>query len=658
MFDSLSFLKNLGIRDAIVLDTEYSSPTHAEHVLPVCLCAQSLFTKQTWKVMAEPGQSNPLPVGDDILYVCFSAHAEWGYYLAMGWELPALIVDLYAERMMATRAERDRDDSMVYPSLLSSLIAYKLNAMDAVRKEGMRTYAQERDSRQSAENDVLLLDYCLDDATSTGSLFLTMFSEAAEQVANRIMNVGRPGDDETTGPSCAQELFDIEMRREFVFWKSRGDYTRVIAWWQYNGIPTDVAAYERIIKYRKPLMNKLIAAVEGEHHYGCYVQKNKKNKDWSFSKAGFDALVVSQGLEDVWLRTDKGKNYSAADDKVLKPMSETYPFFRPLRDLVKFVTVIRKFELFIGKDGRSRVFPDPWHTDTSRNNPSNNTFLFTLPKWARPLMKPGPGRALVYSDMIACEVGIAGAISGDEAFTKTYNDSLKPGGVDVYVGFAKLAGAIPEDGTKKSHPEERDQYKSGLLGNNYGQTPEGLAKKKNLSYRVAKYVCDKHREVYWRWWQWIENQICEASVRGYMSTKWGWRRTVTEEDVEEHYNALLNFPIQSSGAEIMRLASVYMLDEGLLVCANVHDAAVIDCAIEDVKEVEAICAVCWKRASAAYIEGFEVGADAKVVCYPDAWLVEDKEDLDLWYKIQKLLDEIEAEPPELPAQVSLELIGG
>jgi hypothetical protein len=38
--------------------------------------------------------------------------------------------------------------------------------------------------------------------------------------------------------------------------------------------------------------------------------------------------------------------------------------------------------------------------------------------------------------------------------------------------------------------------------------------------------------------------------------------------------------------------------------------------------------------------------------------VEDKEDLDLWYKIQKLLDEIEAEPPELPAQVSLELIGG
>jgi hypothetical protein len=111
-------ITELGIRDVIVLDTEYDSRDveskvskkqmedvkvpDGNHVIPVCLCAKSLITGREWRLFAKPGEANPLPMDTDILYVCFAAPAEWSYFLAMGWELPPTIIDLYAERMMQT----------------------------------------------------------------------------------------------------------------------------------------------------------------------------------------------------------------------------------------------------------------------------------------------------------------------------------------------------------------------------------------------------------------------------------------------------------------------------------------------------------------------------------------------------------------------------
>ncbi len=100
MTNWLTPITELGIRDIIVLDTEYvSRDVHSRvanrkkkdnkvsdgnPVIPVCLCAKSLITGQAWRVFAEPGAPNPLPMDTDILYICFAAPAEWSYFLAMG----------------------------------------------------------------------------------------------------------------------------------------------------------------------------------------------------------------------------------------------------------------------------------------------------------------------------------------------------------------------------------------------------------------------------------------------------------------------------------------------------------------------------------------------------------------------------------------------
>jgi DNA polymerase-1 len=664
----VEILKTLGLRDAISIDTEYQH-NKGEHVIPVCLCAKSLFTGQEWRLLSDV-KENPPPMDDDVLYITFAAHAEWSYFLSMAWELPPTIIDLYAERQMATREERGHDGKMIYPSLLSSMMHYKLDAMSAVHKtemrdlimgrgntndmirEGLRPYASDTEG-----NNKLILDYCMEDVKATEKLFVAMFTELAECVAQTITDQGRPGDDDASLPSCAEELFDIALKDKLIQWITRGNYTRAVAYWEYNGIPVDVPAYERLVRNRKVLQNKLVKSVEDEYHFGAHVQK--KNGDMSFNKAGFNALVARHGLQDEWPLSPSGKDFSSADE-VFKEMARRYPDFKPLYDVRKFVLTLRSFELFIGPDGRSRVFPDPFHTNTGRNNPRNSNFLFTLPKWARPLMKPGPGRALIYSDLKSAEIGIAAGLSRDANMMKTYSDSLLPGGVDCYVGFAKLAGAIPENGTKESHPKERKLYKSSFLGANYGQTPEGFALHNDLPLRVAQAVHGKHHTVYAQWWAWIENEIITAGVLGHMDTKWGWVRQVSPDDAEA--NTLLNFPIQAGCAEIMRLASGYMIDEGIILCCCVHDAVLVECALGEEDDTMKTCDECWRRASAAYLDGFELGSDAKIVAYPARWgdnHEEDAEDFELWGRIQKLLDKIEAEAPapEVPTQAILELSG-
>jgi hypothetical protein len=217
------------------------------------------------------------------------------------------------------------------------------------------------------------------------------------------------------------------------------------------------------------------------------------------------------------------------------------------------------------------------------------------------------------------------------------------GGDDVYVGFAKLAGAIPPDGNRSTHSKERKLYKVAMLAALFGQMPTSMAKKNGLPLWVAQDVHNKHKAIYARYWEWADNEVLRAEVTGHMETLVGWRRPVSD---KVGTNTLLNFPIQAGCAEILRLAAGYMLDAGIAICGCVHDAALIEASIDEIEVAAKICQDCWRRASVEYLGGFELGSDAKIVRYPARWGdngEEDVEDIDLWKRIQSLLDEIEVE---------------
>ena len=89
-------------REIVLLDTEfYAAPS--EHPVPVCVCARLLRSGR--EIMAwhdELGPAPPYPIGDDVLVVCFAAAAELEVHLALGWELPANVLDLRVEHIHQT----------------------------------------------------------------------------------------------------------------------------------------------------------------------------------------------------------------------------------------------------------------------------------------------------------------------------------------------------------------------------------------------------------------------------------------------------------------------------------------------------------------------------------------------------------------------------
>src|SRR4051794_38891624 len=121
-------------REIVLLDTEfYAAPS--EHPVPVCACAKLLRSGREIMVWRdELGAVPPYPVDDDTLIVCFAAAAELEVHLALGWELPANVLDLRVEHIHQTGAsEKDEGQFRKKPprALLDVLRSYGIKDGDA-----------------------------------------------------------------------------------------------------------------------------------------------------------------------------------------------------------------------------------------------------------------------------------------------------------------------------------------------------------------------------------------------------------------------------------------------------------------------------------------------------------------------------------------------
>jgi DNA polymerase-1 len=108
----------------------------------------------------------------------------------------------------------------------------------------------------------------------------------------------------------------------------------------------------------------------------------------------------------------------------------------------------------------------------------------------RGLIKPEQGFGVAYLDWEQQEFGIAAALSGDPAMLQAYRSG------DPYLEFAKQAGAIPQDATKKSHEAIRDQYKQCVLAVQYGMGYHSLALRIGQFPIVARELLKAHRETF------------------------------------------------------------------------------------------------------------------------------------------------------------------
>lgn len=287
---------------------------------------------------------------------------------------------------------------------------------------------------------------------------------------------------------------------------------------------------------------------------------------------------------------------------------------------------LRLNDLAVGADGCNRCLLSPFRSETGRNQPSNSRFIFGPSRWIRGLIRPPQGYGLAYIDFSSQEIAIAAALSGDELMMQGYAEG------DPYLAFAKAARLAPPDATKASHKAVRDRCKAVVLGVNYGMGADALAASLDISRAEANELMRLHRDTYRRFWAWSDEIVTSAMLTGEMQTVFGWRRRV---GADVNARALMNFPMQANGAEMMRAAAIAATEAGIEVCAPVHDAFLIQAPLARLDEhVEQMRALMTK-AGEAVAGGFPVRTDATVVRYPNRYM--DEGGRAMWDRVTALL---------------------
>ena len=307
-------------------------------------------------------------------------------------------------------------------------------------------------------------------------------------------------------------------------------------------------------------------------------------------------------------------------------MARAYPDVAPLRELRVTLSQMRLSDLSIGKDGRNRCLLSAFQSRTGRNQPSNSRFIFGPAVWLRCLIRPEPGYGLVYIDWSQQEFGIAAALSGDEKMMEAYASG------DPYLAFAKQTGQVPDNATKQTHPSEREQSKACVLAVQYGMGAESLARRVGQPPIVGRELLRLHRETYPVFWRWSDAAVDFACLEGKLHTTFGWTVNI---GANTNPRFLRNFPMQGNGAEMLRLACCFTTEQGIRVCAPVHDALLIEAPLDMIEHAVATTQKAMARASALVLNGLKLRSDAKIIKSPDRY--RDERGVVMWETVEGIL---------------------
>ena len=564
------------------LDTEFRSQS-GEPNEPVCLCALELHTGRRVELFFDRAHDNTFQY-EGALLVGYNLAAEWKTFLSLGWRLPDDMIDLHFEYLNLINGVWQ--GSMLLKNLGSSLghamAKFGLDFISHLDKQEERDYILSRSS-YPPEGRRRILDYCWTDVNGTASLLDAM-------------------------------LPDLDIEQALV----RGAYSKAVAWMEHNGLPIS-PLYSQIAEGREDLRRKIACQVESVHQYGVFEFEEGSPV---FKQRNFEELIERSGLGDVWPLTPTGQ-YSTDDSEVLEPMTKLHPYLQPLRQAKKSLRSLNLFEVPIGADGRNRAYVRPFGTVTGRNSPRTSEFILNRPHWVRNLIAPASGRALVYADIVAAEMGIAGDASGDPELIRVYNSGLDP-----YLEFAKSAGALPPDVVrdKVNDPETervRSIYKVADLAIKYGIGGQKLAANLGSQLWEADRIIASHKRTYATYWAWADAQVEQAYRDGKISTAFGWTMAV---DRNTRRNTVLNFPQQAACAELLRLTLALAVERGLgpMLCAPHHDAFYLECEEGEADQVEAELQSCFRDAVGVVLWGrVHLRLESGVVRYPEHYCDED-----------------------------------
>jgi len=544
----------------------------------VCLVAHEYLTGETlryWKDELAAMDKPPYDIGNDSVFVAYYASAEMNCHLALGWALPERVIDLYVEFRNLTNGL----DTPCGKGLIGALAYFGLDALDSGEKDSMRDLILSGGPWSEFQKQQIIA-YCESDVLALNRLYPAMRGK-------------------------------LELPYAFI----RGSFMKSAAQMEFNGVPLDTDSLHLLKDSWEHIQDSLITKIAG----GTGIYDGR-----TFKQDQFAQFLIDRDIP--WPRLPSG-SLDLSDD-TFKDMTKSYPEIAPLRELRYLLSKMRLSDLPVGLDGRNRCMLSPFSARTGRSQPSNSKFIFGPSVWLRSLIKPKEGHGLAYIDWSQQEFGIAAALSGDKKMKEAYKSG------DPYLAFAKQAGAVPVSATKQSHKNERDQFKECVLAVQYGMGAESLASRINQPTIRARELLRLHRETYREFWAWSDAAVDRAMISNQLHTVFGWTINI---GTNPNPRFLRNFPMQANGAEMLRMAITAMLEEGIKVCAPIHDAVLIEAPLNQLDEVISKAQMIMGDISEYVLDGFRLSSDVDVVKYPGRY--SDERGAQMWETIISLATE-------------------
>jgi DNA polymerase-1 len=563
-------------------DTGAAASRSGERPRPVCMVAKELRSGQTWRLWRNQLEKQPpFSLDNDTVVVAYYASAELGCFKALDWLQPKYNLDLFTEFRARTNGLQ------MGASLVAAATHFGLEGIDSNVKQGM--YPRILSGGPWSEDDRSdILRYCEGDVLLLERLLQAMLPR-------------------------------IDLPRALL----RGRFMKAAAAIEWNGTPIDAATLNLLKLHWTGIQDELIAEIDS--NYRVFDGRSFRRERWQ-------QWLIANGIP--WPTTETGQ--LKLDDRTFREMARAYPLVSPMRELRSALSDMRLADLAVGSDGRNRTLLSAFQSRTGRCQPSNSRYIFGPSVWLRSLIRPPEGWGLAYIDWSQQEHGIAAVLSGDEVMQAAYRSG------DPYLEFAKQAGAVPPDATKKSHHAERELFKQCVLAVNYGMEAKSLAQRIGKPEIVARDLLRSHRETYRKFWAWSDATVDRAMLLHPLTTVFGWPIRI---GTDPNPRSLRNFPCQANGAEMLRLAACFATEQGIEVCALIHDAVLIAAPLEqlehDIERMKAAMA----KASRVVLNGLELRADVNVVRYPDRY--QDPRGVTMWQRVMELILRREAAAREV-----------
>ena len=430
-------------------------------------------------------------------------------------------------------------------------------------------------------------------------------------------------------PGIFRDCSAAGIGEEEINWHSK--WSAYLALVTRNGIPMDHKALAEVCAGSEWLQNRTIYRGNSTVYpfYTCSEGR------WHFRYARFERYLRTSGLAESWPTTPSGK-YVSDTDTLEYLGDETLQNFLSIR---KQVSQLRSFQGVPNTDwqehyappgipggpGMLRSYFNPCGTVTGRNAPPSRQFLPAMSSWLRALIRPPEGHVVLGADWGSQEYAIAAALSGDAAMTEAYNST------DPYYWWAQRTGAIPvtlpEGSTKADYRPVRNLYKSIILGLQYSMGARSLSRNITVqtgtpcSVGQARHYIELHKSTYRRYWRrlWDIRKRAEEFPDLPVKLADGWR--LWPRGVKA--TTIGNFPVQGTGAVMLKLATMKAIDEGLDVIFPLHDAIYIVCREADMEENRRRLVGIMERAAGRVLQdAIKIRVDVSVHTRDDWWVDE------------------------------------